>query len=97
MKRQSFFKTLTIGVLTVMTAAPYVVAKTDFNEVGKQMVIMLRNSHYERYQFDENLGARFFDAYIDSLDGNKQYFLAADVDAFRLKYGKNLHQMLLDE
>ena len=81
----------------MMTAAPCAEAKTDFNEVGKQMVIMLRNSHYERHAFDENLGARFFDTYIKSLDGNKQYFLASDIAAFRLKYGKNLHQLLLDE
>ena len=35
-------------------------------------------------------------AYINELDGNKQYFLADDVAKFRLKYGKNMHQLLLE-
>lgn len=78
------------------TAVSCVGAKTDFNEVGKQMVIMLRNSHYERFAFDEKLGERFFDSYFKQLDPSKQYFLASDVETFKQKYGKNMHQLLLD-
>ncbi|MCP5536352.1 MAG: carboxy terminal-processing peptidase [Akkermansiaceae bacterium] len=96
MKKHSLLKILASGFIVAMTSVSCVGAKTDFNEVGKQMVIMLRNSHYERYAFDEKLGARFFDTYINSLDGNKQYFLASDVAGFRKKYGTNLHQLLLD-
>ncbi|MBT8044404.1 MAG: PDZ domain-containing protein, partial [Verrucomicrobiae bacterium] len=96
MKKHSLLKILVSSFVVAMTSVSCVGAKTDFNEVGKQMVIMLRNSHYERYAFDEKLGEKFFDTYIKSLDGNKQYFLASDVEQFREKYGKNLHQMLLD-
>lgn len=96
MKKHSFSKILACGLFVAMTSVSCVGAKTNFNEVGKQMVIMLRNSHYERYDFDEKLGAKFFDTYINQLDGNKQYFLASDIEGFRKKYGNNLHQMLLD-
>jgi len=97
MKRQSLRKILTTGLLVATTTISGLEAKTNFDVVGKQMVIMLRNSHYERFEFDEKLADRFFDTYIKALDGNKQYFLASDIEAFRLKYGKNLHQLILDE
>jgi len=96
MKRQSFLKIVASGLLLTLTSVSCVVAKTDFNEVGKQMVIMLRNSHYERYAFDQDLGERFFDSYIKQLDPSKQYLLKTDVEMFRKKYGQNLHQLLLD-
>lgn len=94
MKKHSLLKILVSGLLVASSTVSC--AKTDFNEVGKQMVIMLRNSHYERYAFDERLGSRFFDSYIKQLDGNKQYFLASDIEMFRKKYGKNMHQLLID-
>ena len=96
MKTYFLKRILTGGFLAAVTMVGPVEAKTDFNEVGKQMVIMLRNSHYERYRFDEDLGAKFFDTYIKSLDANKQYFMASDIAAFREKYGRNMHQLLLD-
>jgi len=95
MKKQSFFKLAAASLLLSLSSVSCAVAKTDFNEVGKQMVIMLRNSHYERFAFDEDLGKRFFDSYLDHLDGSKQYFLASDVEMFRKKYGNNMHQLLL--
>lgn len=96
MKKHSLFKVLASGLLLTMTSVSCVGAKTDFNEVGKQMLIMLRNSHYERFDFDAKLGERFFDTYIKELDGNKQYFLAGDIAKFRAKYGKNMHKLLLE-
>jgi len=96
MKKHSLLKLLSSGLLITMTCVSCAVAKTDFNEVGKQMLIMLRNSHYERFDFDAKLGERFFDSYINELDPNKQFFLAEDVAKFRLKYGKNMHTLLLE-
>ena len=96
MKKPFSYKALAFSLMLITTAVPQVAAKTDFNEVGKQVIIMLRNSHYERLEFDEKLSARFFDTYIKSLDSNKQYFLASDVEEFREKYGSNLHELLMD-
>ncbi|MBT8035906.1 MAG: carboxy terminal-processing peptidase [Verrucomicrobiae bacterium] len=96
MKQPSLLKIFASIFFVATTAVSCVGAKTDYNEVGKQMVIMLRNSHYERYAFNEKLGTKFFDSYIKHLDGNKRYFLSSDVEMFRHKYGKNMHQLLLD-
>jgi carboxyl-terminal processing protease len=96
MKKRSLHKMLALGLMLATASVPHVAAKTNFNVVGKQMLIMLRNSHYERLNIDD-LGVRFFDTYIKSLDGNKQYFLASDIDMFRAKYGTNLHELLLEE
>lgn len=96
MKKPFSYKILAFSLMLASTMVPQVAAKTDFNEVGKQVIIMLRNSHYERLEFDETLSTRFFDTYIKSLDGNKQYFLASDVEEFREKYGSNLHELLMD-
>ncbi|MDG1356818.1 MAG: hypothetical protein P8P36_01340, partial [Akkermansiaceae bacterium] len=74
MKKRALHKILALSLVLATTTAPCLVAKTNFNVVGKQMIIMLRNNHYERLDFDANLGTRFFDTYIKSLDGNKQYF-----------------------
>ncbi len=99
MKKHSLFKIIASGLLVATTTVSCVGAKTDFNEVGKQMVIMLRNSHYERYEFDEKLGAKFFDSYINALDGNKQwlfyYHLHLTVHAcnFQNVMGYLLHAM----
>jgi len=95
MKKQSLLKIVASSLLLTLTSVSCAVAKTDFNEVGKQMVIMLRNSHYERFAFDEDLGKRFFNSYIKQLDPSKQYFLESDVEAFRKKYGNNMHDLLL--
>lgn len=97
MKIRSLQKTLALILVLATSSAAPLEAKTNFNVVGKQMIIMLRNSHYERLSFDANLGARFFDTYIKSLDGNKQYFLASDIAVFRDKYGDNLHELLMQE
>ena len=96
MKKQSLLKIIASSLLITLTSVSCVGAKTNFNEVGKQMLIMLRNSHYERFDFDAKLGERFFNSYINELDGGKQYFLSSDVAKFRLKYGENMHQLLLE-
>lgn len=96
MKKHSlskFFATVAVAGLSSVTCA---CAKTNFDEVGKQMVMLLTNTHYEHYDFDQKLGKRFFDGYIKSLDRNKQYFLRSDVDTLRKKYGNNLHQLLIE-
>ena len=66
-----------------------------FNEVGKQMVIMLRNSHINRFPFDEKLGQRFLDDYLKDLDSLHLYFTQEDVDSLREKYGDQLHTLLM--
>lgn len=70
--------------------------EADFNEVGKQMVIMLQNSHFARLPFNEDLSQRFLEDYLSDLDSQRLYFTKEDVDKFEKEYGNRLHSLLLD-
>ncbi len=67
----------------------------DFNEVGRQMAIMLQNSHFARLPFNEELSRRFLDDYLKDLDFQRLYFTQQDVDRFNADYGDRLHTLLL--
>jgi len=69
--------------------------QADFNEVGRQMAIMLQNSHFARLAFNEELSRRFLADYLKDLDFQKLYFTQQDVDKFTKDYGDNLHTLLL--
>lgn len=59
------------------------------------MAIMLQNSHFARLPFNAALSQRFLDDYLKDLDFQRLYFTQEDVDGFNLKYGDNLHTLLL--
>lgn len=69
--------------------------QADFNEVGRQMSIMLQNSHFARLPFDEALGRRFLDDYLKDLDFQRLYFTQEDVDRFNESYGSRMHSLIL--
>ncbi len=69
--------------------------QADFNEVGRQMAIMLQNSHFARLPYNAELSRKFFDDYLKDLDFQKLYFTKQDVDGFNAKYGDKLHTLLL--
>jgi carboxyl-terminal processing protease len=84
---------LAIGLIALSN--PACAQQADFNEVGKQMAIMLQNSHFARMPYNAELSRKFFDEYINGLDFQKLYFTQGDVDEFRAKYGDRLHSLLL--
>ncbi|OYV04737.1 MAG: tail-specific protease, partial [Verrucomicrobiales bacterium VVV1] len=69
--------------------------KADFNEVGRQMAIMLQNSHFARLPFNAKLSEQFLNDYLQDLDYNRTYFTQQDVTRFKTTYGDKLHSMLL--
>ncbi|MBK1881595.1 carboxy terminal-processing peptidase [Luteolibacter pohnpeiensis] len=71
--------------------------QADFNEVGKQMAIMLQNTHFARLNFDSKLSEKFLEDYLKDLDGVKLYFTQEDIDTLKAKYGDRLHTMLLEK
>lgn len=83
------------GVAALTTVVPATAAETDFNEVGKQMSIMLQNRHYDRLPFDAKLSERIFKMYLNELDYGKMYFTQADVTKLEKEFGKKLTDMLL--
>ena len=89
-------KTAIAGCLMASMATGKAEPQADFNEVGKQMVIMLQNSHFARLPFNEALSKRFLEDYLSDLDSQRLYFTQEDVDKFTKAYGERLHSMLLD-
>ena len=59
------------------------------------MGIILQNGHYTRPAFDEELSGKFFDEYLETLDASHVYFLQSDIERFRKKYGRDLHELLM--
>lgn len=88
-------KSLAFGVILLAASAPVGTAQeADFNEVGRQMAIMLQNSHFSRPRMD-TMSETFLRSYLRDLDPAKLYFLQEDIDRFEKAYGKRLHELLL--
>jgi len=83
------------GLLLVGTAAlPALATTTDVRsdeplaperrheEIGQMVTQFIQRSHYNHVAVNDNLSSRVLDRYIDSLDGNRMYLLASDVEYF---------------
>lgn len=90
-----WLRNATIAIGLVAISSPACAQQADFNEVGKQMAIMLQNIHFARLPYNAELSRKFFDDYLRDLDNQKLYFTQEDVDGFSKKYGDRLHTMLL--
>lgn len=89
------FRKAALSAMLIATSCTACAQQGDLNEVGKQMAIMLQNSHFARIQFDAKLSQRFLDDYIKDLDSSRLYFTKVDIDTFQAKYGEKLHELLL--
>lgn len=96
MKFSRFRSAVTAAAIFSATSLSACAQQADFNEVGRQMAIMLQNSHFARLPFMQ-LGERFLDSYLRDLDSGRMYFTQADVDRFKKEYGAQLSSMLLQE
>lgn len=91
----SYFRKAVAAVALVATSCSACAQQADFNEVGRQMAIMLQNSHFARLPFNAELSQRFMDDYLKDLDFQRMYFTQQDVNGFNEKYGDKLHTLLL--
>jgi len=89
-----FRKAVTAAGLAAISCSA-IAQQADFNEVGRQMAIMLQNTHFARLPFNEELSRTFLDDYLKDLDFQRLYFTQQDVDKFKLDYGDTLHTLLL--
>ena len=89
------FRQAACAVAVAVVSSSAAAQQADFNEVGRQMAIMLQNSHFARLPFNAELSKRFLDDYLKDLDFQRLYFTQEDVEGFKLKYGDNLHTLLL--
>jgi carboxyl-terminal processing protease len=95
MIRSWYRKATSAAVLVAFTCSAWA-QQADFNEVGRQMAIMLQNSHFARLPFNEELSRRFLEDYLKDLDFQRLYFTQQDVDTFMAEYGGSLHTLLLE-
>lgn len=55
---------------------------------------LLPHAHYAGRELDDDLSAQMLTRYIEMLDGNRIYFLAADIAQFDKQYGQSLDEAL---
>ncbi|MES2440291.1 MAG: carboxy terminal-processing peptidase [Verrucomicrobiota bacterium] len=91
----SWFRNAVSAVALLAVSCSACAQQADFNEVGRQMAIMLQNSHFARLPFNAELSQRFLEDYLKDLDFQRLYFTQEDVDNFQVKYGDQLHTLLL--
>lgn len=92
---RSWLRSATIATSLFAFSNPACAQQADFDEVGRQMAIMLQNSHFARLPYNAELSRKFFDDYLADLDYQKLYFTQKDVDEFSAKYADRLHTLLL--
>jgi carboxyl-terminal processing protease len=51
-------------------------------KISRLVTTLFERSHYQRMPVDDAASSRMLDAYVDALDGNRQYFLASDIEEF---------------
>jgi carboxyl-terminal processing protease len=64
-----------------------------------ELVETLEERHYAKLQYNDEMSSEHLDSYIDSLDGGKMFFLAADVasfDKYRTELDDQLHEGQLE-
>ena len=90
-----WFRKAASAVSLVALSCSACAQQANFDEVGRQMAIMLQNSHFARLPFNAELSHRFLDDYLRDLDFQRLYFTQEDVDGFKAKYADRLHTLLL--
>jgi carboxyl-terminal processing protease len=62
--------------------------------VARRIGAILEEAHYRRVALDDRMSEQVFDRFLDSLDGQRSYFLASDVQElgpFRLRFDDMIH------
>ncbi|MEM8982706.1 MAG: carboxy terminal-processing peptidase [Pseudomonadota bacterium] len=52
------------------------------SQVSRLVTDFIEKSHYRKAKVDDELSSMVFDNYLDTLDGNRSYFIESDIQAF---------------
>ncbi len=63
-------------------------------QTSKEIINYLRFDHYQKYNFNDDLSSKVLDSYLETLDGARLFFTAADIAEFE-KYRNTLDNALL--
>ncbi|MEN9705686.1 MAG: hypothetical protein RLZZ393_1565 [Pseudomonadota bacterium] len=62
--------------------------------IARRVGAILEEAHYRRAQIDDRMSEQVFNRYLDTLDGQRGYFTAADItelSAYRLRFDDMIH------
>ena len=71
-----FASTAAISTVTRLEPLP------RHEDIGQTITHFIQRSHYNHIAVDDDLSSRVLDRYIESLDGNRMYLLASDIEYF---------------
>lgn len=80
------------------TAEGYKALMAEDNQgaIDREIVEQLQENHYNKVALDDDFSKKFFDAYLDKLDGTRGVFLQSDIQRLRDKYVHALDDELKD-
>jgi carboxyl-terminal processing protease len=61
--------------------------------LARRIGAILEEAHYSRVSIDDRLSVQVFENFIDTLDGQRSYFLASDIEEFQ-KYRERFDDMI---
>ena len=80
---------LTLGVALAATTGPEADLAMDEKhpDISQRVTRIIEDLHYSRPQIDNSFSSAILDRYLDTLDGNRLYFLSSDISSFgRYRY-----------
>src|SRR5690606_6993285 len=94
---RQIFRPLSIGAALLFTSLtalatleavpPPLEMSAKHPEISRNVTKLIEELHYSRPELDNSYSSAILDRYLDSLDGNRMYFLASDVATFgRYRY-----------
>jgi len=89
-RRNICFAAALLGLVAIPALASPQAVTTDealeplprHEDIGQTVTHFIQRSHYNHIAVDNDLSSRVLDRYIESLDGNRMYLLASDVEYF---------------
>ncbi|HEY7673082.1 MAG TPA: carboxy terminal-processing peptidase [Gammaproteobacteria bacterium] len=76
-----------ICVSAAVEVSPPLTMAPKHPTIARNVTKLIEEMHYSRPQLDNSLSSAVLDGYLDTLDGNRMYFLASDVASFgRYRY-----------
>jgi len=66
------------------------------DDIDREIVRKLQDDHYNKITLDDAFSKKFFEAYIEELDGTRGVFLSSDIERLRGKYATRLDDELKD-
>ena len=94
-KTKNWLRKLAVSTFIAVAASSCTQGATDFNQVGKQISILLQNAHFSRAEFSDKMSNQFLDTYFSKLDPSKVFFTEGDINLLRNKFGTELDDYLM--